>query len=491
MAQSMTGPPGSYNRAVVGANRGSEGSEGAETRSLGEWVARAPGSATDRVHGIRVPRSKSVAQRAIVAALLAEGCTELVGLGDREANAEDVGRALELADQLVGPIAIDGGHRIRGAGSWVDGTRVELGESGTFARLALAAAAFRGEAGATVELCPSGSLRRRGSPALVRALRSVGVGLEGRAGAEGAGGFDLRVQSAPTPDSIRLEAPTSSQEVSALLLALAVEGGSRQIEVHGVIPSRPYVDLTLGTLARFGVGVEVSGSVDRERFGISGGLRAPTEPLSIEPDASAAAVALAAGCLGGRRVRVDGLGSASAQGDVRIVEHLEAFGCWVRAGEQELLAHGAPTRGADLSLEGEPDLAPVLAAVAAAVALDPEIRGGSRLGGLGTLPGKESSRIEVLAGGLRSLGLAVGTGPEHLDIEPGEPLGSRGGGNSGGRGGELFLDPHGDHRMAFCFALLSILEPRIRVLDPDCTAKSWPGFWGDIAAPWASPSAAP
>lgn len=495
----MTGPQGGYNRAVAVEGTGSGRTEGGdppgrEARGLDELLSGAAKASSDgvtsngvsaqAVHGVRLPRSKSVAQRAILAALLAEGCTELLGLGDEEATAEDIRRALDLAAQLGGPTAKDERHRIPGVGPWVDGTRVDLGESGTFARLALAAAAFRGEPGATLELVPSGSLRRRGSLALVGALRSVGVDIEVRGGSEGAGpeeGFDLRIRSASTPASIRLEGPTSSQEVSALLLALAAERGSRRIEVLGVIPSRPYVDLTLGVLGRFGVGVTVSGPADREVFEFQGGLRAPANPLVIEPDASAAAVALAAGCLGGRRIRVADLGAASAQGDVRITEHLAAFGCIAEAGPDELLAQGAPTRGARIDLEGEPDLAPVLAAIAAAAALDPGVRGSSRLDGLGTLPGKESSRIEVLAAGLRSLGLAVEAGPAHLEIGPGVES------TPGAKGGELLLDPHGDHRMAFCFALLSLLEPRIRVLDPECTAKSWPGFWSDIAAPWGAP----
>jgi 3-phosphoshikimate 1-carboxyvinyltransferase len=159
---------------------------------------------------------------------------------------------------------------------------------------------------------------------------------------------------------------------------------------------------------------------------------------------------------------------ASAQGDVRIIEHLRAFG--IEAGERDggLFATGRPSRGARLDLAGEPDLAPPLAAMAAAAAL-----AGHRchFTGLGTLPGKESSRIEVLAEGLSAIGVDARAGADDLLIGPG---------NSSAEA--VLLDPRGDHRMAFAFALLGLLREGVGVVDSDCVAKSWPGFWEDLAA---------
>jgi len=272
------------------------------------------------------------------------------------------------------------------------------------------------------------------------------------------------------PEALLLTEPGSSQEVSALLLTLAAWPGERRLEVRGAIPSRPYVDLTVGVLASFGVGVDetVTSSPGGE-FRVTGTLRAPDAPLAIEPDASGAAVALAAGCLSGGRVEIDGLTLDSPQGDTRVVEHLRAFGCAAGQAGEALYAEGRPTRGALLDLSGEPDLAPPLAAVAAGAAQGVGAR--SRLEGLGTLPGKESSRIEVLAEGLARLGFAVRADDESLEVGPGEPSDEA-----------ALLDPRGDHRMAFAFALLGLLRAGVEVGDAGCVAKSWPTFWSDLAA---------
>jgi 3-phosphoshikimate 1-carboxyvinyltransferase len=167
-------------------------------------------------------------------------------------------------------------------------------------------------------------------------------------------------------------------------------------------------------------------------------------------------------------VRVAGLFASSRQGDVRIVEHLAAFGCRAGFDAQGAFAGGAVMRAADVDLEREPDLAPVVAALAARAALDG--RGASTIRGLATLPGKESSRIEVLAAGLRALGLTAVATSDTLRVQPG----------SSGARAELALDPHADHRMAFAFALFGLCVPGVNVRSPECVAKSWPSFWSDL-----------
>ena len=136
------------------------------------------------------------------------------------------------------------------------------------------------------------------------------------------------------------------------------------------------------------------------------------------------------------------------------------------------LGCGAPSRAAELDLSEAPDLAPVLAAVAARVAH--QHSQSSTLVGLGTLPGKESSRIDVLATGLRATGLEAVAGSDRMRIGPPNKEGAT-------PGPAAALDPHGDHRMAFAFALVGLIVPGVRVDDPGCVAKSWPGFWEDLA----------
>jgi 3-phosphoshikimate 1-carboxyvinyltransferase len=229
--------------------------------------------------------------------------------------------------------------------------------------------------------------------------------------------------------------------------------------------------MTIASLADFGAAVEVAATAAGESLRVRGPLVAPEDPVAIEPDASSAGVALCAAALSDGELVVPGLGHGSRQGDVAIVEHLAAFGVAAEARADGLFARGFPTRGAALDLERTPDLAPALAAVAAGVAL----RAGERslFTGLGTLPGKESSRIAVLAAGLAALGLAVDAGADRLAIGP-PP------GGSAGDAGPLELDAAGDHRMAFAFALCGLVREDVGVRGADAVAKSWPGFWDDM-----------
>lgn len=420
-----------------------------------------------------VPGSKSIAQRALIAAALAEGPTRITGLptGADVASLSGALEGLGASVARLGPrtVLVDGrapGQAHESAASPT--TRaLDVGESGTAARLLTAAVALCAPQGNLREVQGSGSLARRSSPALFAALRSAGATLDPRDARGAPGSWPVRITPVPAPERLVLTDPSSSQEVTALLLALAAWPGERRLAVEGEIPSRPYVQLTSAVLSAFGVQVrhsERSGGTD---FHLSGPLLAPPEAFRVEPDASSAAVALAAACLSGGELRVRGLTRASRQGDVSVVDHLGAFGC--SAGEEggALWARGRPTRGAEIDLARTPDLAPVLAAVAGSVALAD--LGTSHLRGLGTLPGKESSRIEVLAGALQALGLQVRATATDLTIAPGRPTQA-----------PLTLDPRGDHRMAFAFGLLGLVREGLAVRDAGCVAKSWPAFWEDL-----------
>ncbi|MEW6072256.1 MAG: hypothetical protein AB1726_06610 [Planctomycetota bacterium] len=424
-----------------------------------------------RLAGIlRPPGSKSEAQRALLAAALAEGVTVIDGLPD----GDDVAACLALVEECGVSVhrttparAFLEGRPPRGENGLAPRRPVLVGESGTLARLATAALALAGALGARVAIHARGSLLLRRSLPLFQALAAAGVEI---ARQNVAGGWPVELVACRPPSRLALVRPASSQEVSALLLAAAAHRGAIEVEVTGKIPSRPYVALTRSVLARFGVAVgEDARGAEATSFRVPGPLVAPREILRIEPDASAAAVALAGACLSGGELLVPGLGPGSPQGDVRIALHLAAFGCEARLDAQGLWARGFPRHGADLDLAGEPDLAPPLAAVAAGAARRHGAR--STLRGLGTLPGKESDRLAVLAGGLARLGLAAEAGADFLAVGPGPAPGSA---------ETVALDPRGDHRMAFAFALLGLVVPGVLVQDPGCVAKSWASFWRDL-----------
>jgi 3-phosphoshikimate 1-carboxyvinyltransferase len=418
---------------------------------------------------LRAPGSKSLAQRALLCALFARGPTRVVGLSE----GDDVRAARALVGGLAGATELADGLEVEGtAAGQLDGSVAPAaGESGTLARLALGALALGGRPGASFEIAARGSLLQRSAPALRAALERAGVRFEGQ-------GWPWRFRAATPPRALSLERPGSSQELSALLLGLALHPEERELEVTGPVPSLPYVHMTRAVLERFGAVLDVQPHTAGALWRVRGPLRAPAEPFAIEPDASAAAVALGAAALSGGALLAQGLARDSLQGDVRIAEHLAAFGCRTRWSDAGLEVCGAPLRPARLDLSGEPDLAPVLAAVAAAAA---GARPGepSVLAGLGTLAGKESSRLEVLALGLRAAGWAAEAGAAELRV------GARADPDAVA---PCALDASGDHRMAFAFALLGLLRPGLTVRGADAVAKSWPGFWDDLARLGARPA---
>ncbi len=419
---------------------------------------------------LAVPGSKSLAQRVLVCAALAGGSTRIAGLPDGDDVRAALGwvRASGCGVERHGSRAVTVRGRPPGpARGLAPRGPVAVGESGTLGRLATAALALCGASGRTVEITASGSLLRRRSAALFRALRDAGVACEPLGIQDG---WPVRVSPVGPPSTVSIHEPRSSQEVSALLVALAAYPDEIRVRVEGTIPSRPYLEMTAGVLRDFGARVETRAGGGLEEWSVRGPLTPPDIPITIEADASSAAVALAAACISGGEVRVGGIPLRSRQGDTRIVEHLSRFGCRAGRDEDGLFAGGLPTRAARVDLSGEPDLAPVLAAIAGAVALRAGGDGGTTvLTGLETLPGKESSRIDVLGEGLSALGLQVVPTDVSLEIRAGE-VAHR----------SLVLDPRGDHRMAFAFALLSLAVPGVRVRDPDCVAKSWPTFWRDM-----------
>jgi 3-phosphoshikimate 1-carboxyvinyltransferase len=449
--------------------------EDGEARARGESTPRRTGlvvgvSRDSRVAGdVALPASKSIAQRRLLLAAAAHGRTRLAGLprgGDVDA-ARTLAARLATGVRQLAPAALEiegappGPHR-----GFAPRVPLEVGESGTLARLATALLALAAHAGARARIEARGTLLARASSPLFDALRAAGAGIEHHALRDG---WPCSTRAIGPPSTVRLLDPISSQEVSALLFALACWPGEGLLEVRGRIPSLSYARLSTRELARFGVVVEAR-EVDSSASSwlVHGPLRAPDSPLPTEPDASAAAVALALGALGVGEVRT-ALGRDSSQGDARIVEHLRAFGAraaWIDGGSA---CAGVDLVGATLDLEDTPDLAPVLAAVAIVAAL--RHGASSDLRGLAALNRKESRRLDELAQFARRAGCSVAVhGDARLEIGPGGPPPA-----------ELVLDARGDHRLAFAGALLGSALPGVLVAGAECVAKSWPGFWRDIA----------
>lgn len=435
---------------------------------------------------VAVPVSKSVAQRTIVAAALCHGATRVVGI-DQAHACDDVRAALALARALgaeltqVTPkaLTIRGNSPAHGPLTAGDQT-LAAGESGTLARLATAIAALclRGETTVTA----NGSLLKRTSPPLFESLLLAGARLRTTTTTP-SGGWPVTLRGIGPPSDLYLKEPVSSQELTALLLVAASYPDPIRVHVHGRLPSESYLEVTRRALMPFGVVVtelpetQPHKELDVRRVFEAAGVLAPSQaPIFLDGDASAAAVALTAGAICGQPVFVPGSFAQSAQGDARIVDLLERMGAAVTAEDDGWRANvgrqGRLERGLEVDLTSTPDLVAPLAAAALAAARHAGAT--SRLAGLGTLRGKESDRLAVLAGALRAVGATVEIGGSdqapNLLIAPGPAT------------DDVLLQPHGDHRMAFAFALFGLVQPGVRVANPDVVAKSWPRFWEALGA---------
>jgi len=384
---------------------------------------------------VRLPGSKSISNRVLLLAALAQGETEVRGLLD----ADDT-RVMREALAKLGR-----GLRARQA-------ELDLGNAGTAFRPLTAVLAL---AGGEYRLSGTARMHQRPIRDLVVALRALGARID-YLGEEGFPPLAIHPGKVAAGQTVTVRGDVSSQYLSALLLALPLAGGGA-IEVEGELISRPYVEITLNLMRRFGMSVARSGW---SRFTVPGGKYVSPGSIAVEGDASSASYFLAAGAIGGGPVRVEGVGRASIQGDVRFTEVLEAMGAQVSIGDDWIEARGkAPLRAFDLDLNHIPDAA----MTAAAMALFAD--GPCLVRNIASWRVKETDRIAAMARELGKLGALVEAGADFLKVTPREL-------QSG-----VALDTYDDHRMAMSLSLAALGGVRVRINDPDCVAKTFPEYF--------------
>lgn len=285
----------------------------------------------------------------------------------------------------------------------------------------------------------------------VEALRSLGAHL-----VSDEGHLPLRSDGGGVRGGgVQVNGATSSQFVSGLLLCGPLFDEGVDLEVMGSLVSRPYLDMTIAVMEAFGVPVEHD---DQRRFGCPHGVYA-SQHHAIEPDASAASYFFGLAAMTRGRIRVEGLGQGSIQGDMAFLGVLEAMGAVVRQGDDWTEVVGRDLRGVDVDLADFSDTAPTLAAVAA-VADSP-----TRVRGIGFVRGKESDRIGGVITELGRLGVDATEHDDGFTIYP-------------GRVRPEVVRTYADHRMAMAFSLLGVVSDGVAIADPGCVAKTFPGFWG-------------
>ncbi len=420
---------------------------------------------------VRLPGSKSISNRVLLLAGLSAGTTELHDL-----LASDDTRVMLDALAAIGcGVEADGRvTRITGlAGRLrVHEARLFLGNAGTAMRpLAATLAVLAATQGGRFELAGVPRMHERPIGDLVDALRPLGCTVEdlGRPGypplaVAGQAGGRLKLDA-----PIRVRGDVSSQFLTALLLALPLVAAEHDVvvAVDGELISRPYVDITLNLLARFGIAVRREGW---RRFTIPrGSAYASPGRLHVEADASSASYFVALGAIaadGGAPVRIEGVGSDSIQGDIAFVDAARAMGAAVKSGPGWIEVHRGrwPLAGLTIDANPIPDAAMTLA-VMALYADAP-----TRITGIASWRVKETDRIAAMVAELRRLGATVASGDDWIEVQP-QPAWR-----------PAALHTYDDHRMAMCLALAAFNPLAgggvpLRVLDPRCVGKTFPDYF--------------
>lgn len=403
-----------------------------------------------------VPGSKSLTQRALVAAALARGRSILTGA----LLAEDTSHLIQALGRLGVRIQVDGTTlTVDGVGGRflpASGT-LELGNNGTATRLLLSLAAL-GQGECTLD--GSARLRQRPVGPLVEALRALGARIEclGEAGH-----LPLRVTGGTlSGGEIVFGDLDSSQYISSLLLVAPCMQSPLTLVLGGRPVSQPYIAMTAAVMAEFGVPVQWD---DLNRLQVRPGAYQARD-FAVEADASSASYGAAAAVLTGGAVRIPAVRPDSLQGDTRFLDLVASLGSQVDWRPEGVVVTGMPLRAGDLAFDmgAMPDMVPTLAILSAFR------RGRTRIGNAAHLRVKESDRLAALAAELLRIGCQVEQTGDGLAID--------------GRGGQglhgAWVRTYRDHRIAMAFGLASLVVPGVRILDPDCVAKSFPGYWEQL-----------
>jgi 3-phosphoshikimate 1-carboxyvinyltransferase len=432
----------------------------ARTRQLNlEPASRAEGV-------VPLPGSKSISNRSLLLAALAEGTTTLVDV----LAADDTDRMLDALRALGVDIARNPAARTCVVkGTWgvfpMRAGKLFLGNAGTAFRPLTAVLAVLG---GHYELSGVPRMHERPIGDLVAALRALGCDVRYLA-RDGFPPLAIGAAGASAGSRVDIRGDVSSQFLSALLLALPLARGSATaattVNVVGPLISRPYVEITANLMRRFGVAVAMP---DMQTFVVPAGARYSSPgTLVVEGDASSASYFLAAGAVGGGPVRVTGVGRDSIQGDIAFADVLSRLGAKVEFGPDWVEASGGGRlRGGSIDCIAIPDTAMTLA-MTALFADAP-----TTLTNIGSWRVKETDRIAAMATELAKLGAAVESGLDWLRVTPptaATPLHG------------AAIDTYDDHRMAMCFSLAALAGIPVTINDPDCVRKTFPDYFDAFA----------
>ncbi len=407
---------------------------------------------------VNVPGSKSLSNRALLLAALSEGDTLLTNLLD----SDDIRHMLQALKSLGVSYSLSGCKtecRVTGLGrtfSVAQPLELFLGNAGTAMRpLAAVLALSEGEFTLTGEP----RMEERPIGALVDSLRQLGADITYL---KNDGYPPLLIKGHKLNGGrVTVDGSVSSQFLTALLMAAPLFNGDVEIEVEGELVSKPYIALTLDIMKRFGVDV-VNHNFSKFTIPSAAAYTSPGRYM-VEGDASSASYFLAAGAIGGGKVKVTGVGKSSVQGDIRFADVLEKMGATITWYDEAIEVKGAPLKAVDMDMNHIPDAAMTIATAALFA------KGRTAIRNIYNWRVKETDRLAAMATELKKLGVEVVEGDDFIEITPSETL------------TEAAIDTYNDHRIAMCFSLVALSGTPVVINDPKCTAKTFPDYFQRFA----------
>ncbi|WP_409159495.1 3-phosphoshikimate 1-carboxyvinyltransferase [Pectobacterium sp. B2J-2] len=407
---------------------------------------------------LNLPGSKSVSNRALLLAALSEGKTRLTNLLD----SDDVRHMLTALTALGVEYHLSSDRtvcEITGLGGAFTATQpleLFLGNAGTAMRpLAAALCLTDGD----IVLTGEPRMKERPIGHLVDALRQGGAKIDYL---EQENYPPLRLYGGFQGGEISVDGSVSSQFLTALLMTAPMAAQDTQISIQGELVSKPYIDITLNMMKAFGIDVR---NENYQRFFVTGHqqYRSPGDYL-VEGDASSASYFLAAAAIKGGVVRVAGVGRHSVQGDIRFADVLEKMGAIIRWGDDYIECERGELHAIDMDMNHIPDAAMTIATAALFA------QGGTTtLRNIYNWRVKETDRLAAMATELRKVGAEVEEGNDYIRITPPATLNA------------AEIGTYNDHRMAMCFSLVALSDTSVTILDPKCTAKTFPDYFEQLA----------
>ncbi len=407
---------------------------------------------------IFLPGSKSLSNRALLIAALANGVTKITNL----LVSEDIEHMLNALSQLgIEYTLSDCGTECTVVGnngffSTAEPLELYLGNAGTAMRpLCAALAASKGEFVLTGEP----RMKERPIGHLVDALDQLNANVEYL---ENKDYPPLKITgSALSGNTVSIDGSISSQFLTAILMIAPLLATDTNINIEGELVSKPYIDITLDIMARFGITVQNN---DYQSFNVTGNQSyQAVDRYMVEGDASSASYFLAAGAIKGGEITVHGVGKLSVQGDKHFADVLEKMGAEVNWSDESITVVGKPLTGVDMDMNHIPDAAMTIATTALFA------KGSTTIRNIYNWRVKETDRLNAMATELRKVGAEVEEGEDYISITPPAKL------------IHAEIDTYNDHRVAMCFSLVALSDTPVTINDPKCTAKTFPDYFDKLA----------